>query len=275
MKRKKNHIFTYILLLFGAVLILIPFYLSIVSSLKSQPELSRNFFGLPEGFYLENFRTIMGKGDFYPALINSFEITAICLILFVILLSMAAYPISRRMGTSKFYSFLYYYMLAGIFIPFQVKMIPIVKMMNSLGIANEFGLILLYIAGGTCEGIFLITGYLASVPEDMEEAACIDGASTLHIFTRIMMPIMKPILSTITIKNCLWIWNDFMMPNMVLRVRADRTLPLFQYAFQGEYSTNYPLVFASFVMSMIPMMIFYLIMQKHIIGGMMVGAVKG
>lgn len=275
MKMKANQVFSYAVLSFGAALILIPFYLSIASSLKSQPELSRNFFGAPEAFNLENFRAILGKGDFYPALVNSFGITAVCLSMFIILLPMAAYPISRRMGNSRFYAFLYYYMLAGIFVPFQVKMIPIVKMMNSLGIANKFGLVLLYLAGGTCEGIFLITGYLASVPDDMEEAACIDGASTLYIFIKIMMPIMKPILSTITIKNCLWIWNDFMMPNMILRMRADRTLPLFQYAFQGEYATNYPMVFASFVMSMIPMMIFYLILQKHIIGGMMVGAVKG
>ncbi|MCI8662421.1 MAG: carbohydrate ABC transporter permease [Hungatella sp.] len=276
MTRKRiRTIGVYTALIIGLFIIAIPFYLSLVSSVKTQSELSRNFFGLPVKATLENYFTIMQKGDFLPALSNSFVITVVSLAGFAILLPMASYPISRRMGTSRIYMMLYYYMLASIFIPFQVKMIPIVKLMNTLNIANRWGLILLYLAGSTGEGMFLMTGYLSTIPTDMEEAAYIDGASTWQVFTQIIAPVMRPITATVLIKNCLWVWNDFMMPSMVLRLREDRTLPLFQYAFQGEYATNYPLVFAAFVMAMIPIMIFYCIMQKNIIEGMMSGAVKG
>lgn len=273
-KRVKTFII-YLILITGLFIIAIPFYLSLVSSVKTQAELSRNFFGLPIKATFENYITIINKGDFIPALTNSFIITIVSLTGFAVLLPMASYPISRRMGTSKIYTALYYYMLASIFIPFQVKMIPIVKLMNSLNIANRWGLILLYLAGSIGEGIFLMTGYLSTIPTDMEEAAYIDGANTWQVFTQIVSPVMRPIVATVLIKNCLWVWNDFMMPSMVLRVREDRTLPLFQYAFQGEYATNYPLVFAAFVMAMVPIMIFYCIMQKNIIEGMMSGAVKG
>lgn len=274
-RKQMRTVGVYIALIIGLFIIAIPFYLSLVSSVKTQSELSRNFFGLPLKITFENYLTIMQKGDFLPALRNSFLITIVSLAGFAVLLPMASYPISRRMGTSRIYMILYYYMLASIFIPFQVKMIPIVKLMNSLNIANRWGLILLYLAGSTGEGMFLMTGYLSTIPTDMEEAAYIDGASTRQVFTQIIAPVMRPITATVLIKNCLWVWNDFMMPSMVLRLREDRTLPLFQYAFQGEYATNYPLVFAAFVMAMIPIMIFYCIMQKNIIEGMMSGAVKG
>ncbi len=109
----------------------------------------------------------------------------------------------------------------------------------------------------------------------MEEAAYIDGATTLQTFSRIMYPIMRPIIATVVIRNSLMVWNDFLLPNMLLRKKEDLTLTLFQNTFQGEFSVNYPLVFAAFVLSMLPMMIFYVIMQKNIIGGMTAGAVKG
>lgn len=275
MSKRARSILTYGALAAGLLLIAVPFYLSVVSSLKTQSELSRNFFGLPAGATFDNYRAIVEKGDFIPALTNSFFITVVSLAGFAVILPMASYAISRRMGSSRLYMVLYFYMLASIFIPFQVKMIPIVKLMNTMGIANKYGLILLYLAGSTGEGIFLITGYLSTIPTDMEEAAYIDGANTRQIFSKIMIPVMKPIIATVLIKNCLWVWNDFMMPSMVLRLRADRTLPLFQYAFQGEYATNYPLVFAAFVMAMIPIMIFYCFMQRNIIEGLTSGAVKG
>lgn len=275
MRKSVTKIFTYAALFIGLLAVAFPFYLCIVSSFKTQPDLSRNFFGLPAEFTLENYRTILEKGGFWPAFVNTTEITVICLLAFSLLLPMMAYAISRRMGSSKFYTFLYYYMLAGIFVPFQVKMIPIIKLMNTLGLANKYGLMLQYLAAATGEGLFLISGYLSSVPTDMEEAAYIDGANTRQIFLRIMYPIMRPITATVLVKNALMLWNDFMLPNMILRTPEERTLTLFQYIFQGEFAINYPLVFSSFVLAMMPVLIFYMIMQKNIIGGMTSGAVKG
>ena len=267
--------FTFAVLTFGLVLVLIPFYLTIVSAFKEDLELYTHFFALPKALNLSNFKTIFEKPVFLTSLLNSFKLTIISLVGCGILLPMAAYPISRRMHSSKVYHFLYYYMVAGIFVPFLVRMIPVIKLLNNMNLANQTGLVLIYLGGSTCEGVFLITGYLASIPTDMEEAAYIDGASTFQVYTRIMYPVMKPIIITVLIKNCLWFWNDYLLPSLLLKLPEERTLVLFQYNFKGEHATQYPLVFACLLVSMLPMMIFYFFMQKQIIGGMMAGAVKG
>lgn len=273
--QRRASAFSFIVLLLGLGIVLIPFYLTIVSAFKDDAELYNAFFALPKQLDLSNFQTIFGKPYFGNSFMNSVKVTVICLVGCAILLPMAAYPISRRMNTNKAYRFLYFFMVSGIFVPFIVRMMPVVKLLNSLGIADQRGLILLYLGGATCEGVFLISGYLASVPIDLEEAAYIDGASTMQVFTRIMYPVMQPILITVLIKNGLWFWNDYLLPSLLLRMPEERTLVLFQYNFKGEYATQYPLVFACLLVSMLPMMIFYFFMQKQIIGGMMTGAVKG
>ncbi len=267
--------FSFVVLLCGLFLVMIPFYLTIVSAFKEDLELYTHFFSLPKRLNLDNFNTIFAKKDFLTSFFNSLKITVIALIGCAILLPMAAYPISRRMHTSKFYNFLYYYMVAGIFVPFLVRMIPVIKLLNDMNLANQMGVLLIYLGGSTCEGVFLICGYLASIPTDMEEAAYIDGATSLQAYVYIMYPVMKPIIITVLIKNCLWFWNDYLLPSLLLKLPEERTLVLFQYNFKGEHATQYPLVFACLLVSMLPMMIFYFFMQKQIIGGMMAGAVKG
>ncbi|MBQ6859830.1 MAG: carbohydrate ABC transporter permease [Clostridia bacterium] len=274
-KQRQLQTFTFIVLSLGLVIVAIPFYLTIVSAFKTDMELYSRFFALPQKLNLENFKTIFEKPTFLISFFNSVKITLLGLLGCAILLPMAAYPIARRMRTSKIYSFLYYYMLAGIFVPFLVRMIPVIKLLNNMNLADQNGLLLIYLGGATCEGVFLITGYLATVPTDMEEAAYIDGASTFQVYTQIMYPVMKPIISTVLIKNCLWFWNDYLLPSLLLKLPEERTLVLFQYNFKGEHATQYPLVFACLLVSMLPMMIFYFFMQKQIIGGMMAGAVKG
>ena len=273
--QRRMRAFAFAVLLLGLGLIAVPFYLTIVSAFKTNTELYNNFFGLPQGLYLENFHVIVNKPTFWIALSNSLQVTLIGLGGCAVLLPMASYPIARRMGTSRAYRFLYFFMVAGLFVPFVVRMMPVIKLLNSMGIADQRGLLLLYLGGATCEGVFLITGYLASVPTDLEEAAYIDGASTVQVFTRIMYPVMQPIIVTVLIKNGLWFWNDYLLPSLLLKTPEQRTLVLFQYNFKGEYATQYPLVFACLLVAVLPMMVFYLFMQKQIIGGMMAGAVKG
>lgn len=273
---RTSKIFTYTILMIGSVFIGIPFYLTIVSTFKSPAQMSRNFFAPPSGLYLENIQIILSKPDYFLALKNTVVITVFSLALMALFLPMAAYPISRRMGTSKGYKFMYYFMVAGIFIPFQVKMMPLVKVMNEVGLLNRTGIIILYLAGSTCEGIFLYVGYLASIPNDLEEAAYIDGAGTAGTFFKIITPLIKPMTATVLIKNGLWVWNDFFMPSLVLnRSAAYKTLPLFQYTFKTEYAVDYTLAFTAFLFSMLPVMLLYFFLQKHIIGGIVSGAVKG
>ena len=277
MKRRKiiNGL-TYAALMVGFLLIVFPFHLTVVSSLKDMSDIFSNFFGLPRKVVFSNFTYVLQKPDYFIALKNSAIITGTAVVAMVLFLPMCSYAISRRRFNSKFYGFLYFFMVAGIFVPFQVKMLPMVKLMSQLGLLNRVGAILLYIANSTCEGVFLMVGYLASMPTDLEEAAYIDGASTNQVFYRIVRPIMKPIISTVVIKNSLWIWNDYFMPSLVLnQSNLNRTLTLYQYSFRTENSTNFTIVFAVMLLSILPIFIVYCLFQKRIVAGMMEGAVKG
>ncbi len=276
MKTSKAHKTTTIaMLLLGLTLIIIPFYLTIVSAFKDNAQLHNDFFGLPQSLYLDNFIEILSKPHYFMALQNSFLITALTLALCGIMLPMASYAVSRRMHSNKIYKFMYFFFISGLFVPFMVRMMPVISLLNEWGLANKWGIMLIYLGGSTCEGIFLMVGYLLAIPNDLEEAANIDGASTLKTFYSIIFPLMRPIIATVLIKNGLWFWNDYLLPSLVLRTPEQQTLILFQYRFQGEYATEYPLVFACLLLAMLPIMILYLVMQKHIIGGMMQGAVKG
>ncbi|RGY97505.1 carbohydrate ABC transporter permease [Clostridium sp. AM58-1XD] len=276
MREKRSiNIFIAVFLAASLINVAFPFYLTVITSLKTNSEIARSFFALPAAPNLDNFRTVIGKGNYFSSLFNSVFVTVTGLALMSLLLPMAAYPIARNMKKSRFYRFLFYFMVAGIFIPFQVRMMPMVKLMNFLGLMNPVGLVLLYLAGSTCEGIFLYVGYFGSIPTDLEEAAYIDGATTRQIFFKIVKPLLRPMTATILIKNGLWMWNDYLMPSLVLTKPEYYTLQLFQYIFKGENMTDYSLVFASFLLGMLPVMVLYVFMQKRIIGGMMSGAVKG
>lgn len=269
-------ILLYAALLIGLVIIALPLYLTVVSSLKNTTEIFSNFFGFPKQVTWDNFKLVLGQNDYFVALKNTAVITVCSIAGMVTILPMASYAIARRMGTSKFYSFLYYFMVAGIFVPFQVKMLPIVKLLSTLGLTNQFGAIIFYIANSTCTGIFLMVGYLQSIPRDLEEAACIDGATTNQTFYSIVRPAMTPIIATAVIKDSLWFWNDYFMPSLVLnRSKSLMTLTLYQYSFKSENATNYTIVFAVVLLSIIPIILTYLIFQRKIVSGMMEGAIKG
>ena len=264
-KRNILHALIYTVLTLGALLVFFPFYLTVVSSLKDMSDIFSNFFGLPRHIVFDNFAYVLQRPDYFIALKNSAIITGVAIVAMVFFLPMCAYAISRRRFTSRFYSFLYFFMVAGIFIPFQVKMLPMVKLMSNIGLLNRTGAILFYIANSTCEGIFLLVGYLASMPTDLEEAAYIDGATTNQVAT----------VSTI-ITQGLWIWNDYFMPSLVLnQSNLNRTLTLYQYSFRTENSTNFTIVFAVMLLSILPIFIVYCLFQKQIVSGMMEGAVKG
>ena len=275
-KKTVMKILIYIALIFGTLLVFFPFYLTVVSSLKDMSDIFSNFFGLPKRLVWDNFIYVLQRPDYFIALKNSAIITGVSIVAMVVFLPMCAYAISRRRFNSKFYNFLYFFMVAGIFIPFQVKMLPMVKLMSQLWLLNRQGAILLYIANSTCEGIFLLVGYLSSLPTDLEEAAYIDGANTNQVFYKIVRPIMNPIISTVVIKNSLWIWNDYFMPSLVLnQSNLNRTLTLYQYSFRTENSTNFTIVFAVMLLSILPIFVVYCLFQKKIVAGMMEGAVKG
>jgi raffinose/stachyose/melibiose transport system permease protein len=266
---------TFILLIFGVLMIILPLYMTIITAFKTTAENTASFFALPRSFYLGNFQQVLLRGGYIQAFINTVYITAGVILGNMILMPAMSYAISRSMDESRLYRYIYYFILLGIFIPFEVKMMPLVKLMSWFHMLHPSGLIILCISSSTCEAVFLYVGFLHSIPREMEEAAYIDGASTFRTYTMVVFPLLKPMMATVLIRNGLWIWNDFMLPLVTLN-RSSKfwTLTLFQYNFKTEYSTNYNLSFASFCMSLIPILVFYVFMQKHIIGGLTSGAVK-
>lgn len=275
-KVKLGEAFRYFLLLIGTVTVFFPLYLTISSSFKTGSEMFSDFFGLPATLNWSNYLDVLHAPDYLMAFGNSVLITSVSVGFMILLLPMSSYAIARRMKNSKGYIFLYFFIVAGIFVPFQVKMLPMVKLMSALGMMNQLGAILIYLATATCEGVFLMVGYLQAIPTDLEEAAYIDGASTNKMFCQIIRPMMAPIISTVVIKNSLWVWNDYFMPSLLLnQSKAAQTLTLYQYSFKLENSTNYTIIFAVVTLSILPITLCYLVFQKKIVSGLMDGAIKG
>lgn len=273
--KQKSSIFHYIFLLLGFVLIFIPLYLTVLSSFKETNQITGNFFGLPNPFTMDNYQRLVSDG-ISQYFMNSAVISIAAIILITVFVPMAAFSIARNISKKKAFGLMYSFLILGIFVPFQVIMIPITSMMTKLGLSNITGLIILYLAYAVPQTLFLYVGYIkTSIPVELDEAAEIDGCSKLRMYFQIAFPLMKPMHATTLIINALWIWNDFLLPLLILnRDSSNWTLPLFQYNYQGQYFSDFGPSFASYVVGIIVILIVYLIFQKNIISGMTSGSVK-
>ncbi|MGT2959175.1 sugar ABC transporter permease [Streptococcus bovimastitidis] len=273
--KKQSNWWVYLILFAGIMLMIIPLIVTIVSSFKPTAEITGNFFGLPKEFTLDNYQRLFQDG-ISQYFFNSSLLTVVGVGLIVVIVPMAAFSIARHMKRSKAFAIMYIFLIIGIFVPFQVIMLPMTKLMSVLDLNNHVGLILLYLAYAIPQTLFLYVGYIkAIVPEDMDEAAAIDGCDKFTMYWKIIFPLLKPMHATVLIINALWIWNDFLLPLLVLNKDQNLwTLPLFQYNYQGMYFSDYGPSFASYVVGIIPILIVYLIFQKNIISGMTSGAVK-
>lgn len=261
------------LLIAGSIFILFPLYLTIVIAFKSPAEMTGNVLALPESWSLDNFLEAIEVTNFFGALGNSIFVTFFTVVFTLVIHSMIAYAIARNLH-KKGYKFLYYYIISAMFVPFPVIMLPVVKEASFIGLDNLFGLVLLNLVMQLSLNVFIYVGYVRAIPKELEEAAIIDGASTWQVFWKVIFPLMTPIHATVAILTALFAWNDFMLPLVLLSDSSMYTLPLIQHAFQGEFSTNYNLAFASYLMAMLPMIIVYVFAQKWIIGGVMRGSGK-
>ena len=273
---KKGKFFLYLILTLGALLILFPMYITITTTFKTPAESAVSFFTLPKSLYLGNYATVLQDEKLYYAYGNTILITVVSLLGEMLIRPPMGCALSRGMKQNRFFKGLYFFFLLGIFLPWQVRMMPVVKLMGWLGLLSPLGITLLYVAHATCESMFLYVGYLATVSDSIEEAAYIDGASTFQVYTRVILPLMTPILSTVLIREGLAIWNDFQMPLITLN-RSSKlwTLTIYLNNFQSELSVDYNLSFACLMLTCLPIVIFYIIMQKQIMGGLTSGAVKG
>lgn len=275
MRNSKTNWLTTALLTIGSFFVLFPLYLTITIAFKTPLELAQNsILALPESWSLQNFATAIEMTDFFRALANSLLITIPTVILTILFHSIISYVIARNLH-KKVYKFIYFYIISAMFVPFSIIMLPIVKQTASWNMDNLGGLIVLYLVLNLAFNLFIYTGYIKSIPIELEEAAIIDGATTWQVFWKVIFPLLKPINATIAIITTLSVWNDFMLPLVVLSGKNEAaTLPLTQYIFQSEFSTDYTLSFASYLLSMLPMLVLYFIAQKRIISGVTRGAIK-
>ncbi|WP_180247388.1 carbohydrate ABC transporter permease [Bacillus sp. AFS031507] len=272
LKQKTNWPVT-ILIALGSLFILFPLYIAVSIALKTPDELAQSVLSLPLGFHFDNFKKAIESTNFFAALKNSAFITVITVVFTILTNSLVAYAIARNLH-HKFFKGLYYYFVSALFIPFPIIMLPLVKQTAAFGMDNQGGLIFLYIVYGAALNIFIYTGYIRSIPKELEEAAIVDGCSTWGVFWKVIFPLLTPINATVGILTCLWAWNDFMLPLIILNDPADATLPLVQYIFQSEFGTDFNLAFASYLLALSPMVIVYILAQKWIIGGVVKGAIK-
>lgn len=229
---------------------------------------------LPKTWSLDNFREAMRVTDFWHSLFNSFLITSITMLFSIVIHSLMGYAVARNMAKSKFYSFVYYFVTSGMFVPFAILMMPLVKQTAQMHIANGWGVIILYIVFYMPMNVLLYSGYLKNIPVALEEAAHVDGATTWSTFWRIIFPLMAPMHATVAVLTALGTWNDVMTPLVIMSGSGMNTLPLAQLTFQTQFGTNYNLAFASYLLALLPILIFYLFAQKQVINGVVNGAVK-
>lgn len=267
-----------ILLVIGTITVFFPLYMAFIIAFKQPSEMTNDVAGalaFPSHWSLDNFRQAMAVTDFWHSLGNSLLITLATIGLAILIHSVAGYAIGRNMAKKKSFRVIYLYIVSGMFVPFSILMMPLVKQTAQMGLGNRLGVILLYLVFYMPMNILLYTGYLKNIPVVLEEAAGIDGANTWRTYWKIIFPMMSPMHATVAVLTALGTWNDVMTPLVIMAGTGQNTLPLAQLNFQTQFGTNYNLAFASYILSLIPILIFYIVCQKQILSGVANGAVKG
>jgi raffinose/stachyose/melibiose transport system permease protein len=267
--------------LFEAFMILValafiyPVVYVFINAFKSTQEIVVNPAGLPSRWTLENFSKVLGTEgsggvSFVESLGNTIVLTICTVALILLFSSLCAYKLVRMksaLSTAIYFSFAFF-----LVIPFQTIMVPLVVLATDLRFKDVYGLILVNVGLGTPIAVFMYHGFIKGVPVALEESAAIDGAGPYRMFFQIVFPLLGPITATIGILDVLWVWNDFLLPYIVLR---KGTLVLFQYNFFGTFTKDYGALTASLVMTATPVVIMYVALQKNIVKGIAAGAVKG
>lgn len=276
-KHKKHIIKTWILSIAAlavGIVFVSPLYLVFVNSVKTVREIYLSPLWLPVEISWNNFGRVMEKIDFGQALKNSLFFVVFGVAGLLVICSMAAYRLARH--RTRVNKFVYLLLVSSILVPFQTVMIPLIKIIASIGLYNtRIGVLLAYYGYGIPFAVFLFYGFLSSIPREIEEAALIDGGSLFQVYRCIILPLLKPICVTVAVLDVLWIYNDFLLPFVLISDNELRTLPLVMYTFFTAYERPWDLAMASLTMVLTPAIIMFVILQKQITGGIVSGAVKG
>ena len=259
------------------ILYMTPFYLMFINSFKTRREIFANTTGLPSAWNFKNYADAMDRMGITSAFTNSIIITVGSVLLILLFSSMAAWVLVRDKSTKS--KIVFYIFTAGMIVPFQAVMLPLVKWMGKINfggfnmLGTHYGLMFMYLGFGASMSIFLYHGFIKGIPEEIEEAAIIDGCSKCQVYTKIVLPLLKPTTVTVAVLNSIWIWNDFLLPFLTINGKLN-TIPLAMNNFFGAFSKQWELAMAALILAIIPIVIFYFFVQKQIIAGIVQGSIK-
>lgn len=276
--KKAVNVLIFIFLIIIAICFLYPLIFILLNSFKGKLFISRNPFSIPDAetfVGMANYVTGITKTGMLSAVGYSFFITIVSVVMIILFTSMTAYYITRV--HSKITSVLYYMFVFSMIVPFQMVMFPMVALADQFHLKNPLGMCLLYLGFGAGLSVFMFSGFVKSIPLEIEEAAMIDGANPLESYFQVVFPILKPTAITVAILNAMWIWNDFLLPYLVIGVGTEyKTIPVVVQMLVGSNGNkDMGALMAMLVVAIIPIIIFYLCCQKYIIEGVVAGAVKG
>ena len=277
-KKSTGNTIIFIILCALVVVFLYPIMFIVINSFKGKFLISQNPFALPtaETFAgLTNYINGLEKTGFFSAMGWSFFITILSVAVIIFFTSMTAYYITRV--KSKATNVLYYLFVFSMIVPFQMVMFPMVKLADTLNLSNPLGMVALYLGFGSGLSVFMFSGFIKSIPLEIEEAAMIDGCNPLQTYFHIVLPILKPTSITVAILNAMWVWNDYLLPYLVIGLSTKyKTIPVvIQMLVGSNGNRDMGAMMAMLVLAIIPIVVFYLACQKHIIEGVVAGAVKG
>lgn len=277
-KKKVTDAFLFVLLIALVVAFITPIFFVVLNSFKGKLYISDNPFSIPVGEMfarLTNYTEGIRKTGFFQAFGYSTFITVFSVLAIILCTSMTAWYLVRVKG--KFTTALYYGFVFSMIVPFQMIMFTMSKLADSLHLNNPIGMVVLYLGFGAGLSVFMFCGFIKSIPLEIEEAAMMDGSTPIQAFFRIVVPILRPTAITVAILNMMWVWNDYLLPYLVIGVSTKyKTIPVVVQYLMGSYGAkDYGSLMALLVLSIIPIIVFYLACQKYIIEGVVAGAVKG
>ncbi|MCF7757012.1 carbohydrate ABC transporter permease [Paenibacillus xylanexedens] len=263
-----------LLLILGSLVAMLPIYMAVVNSFKTQGEMFQSFLALPTTLHWENYSDAFNKINLLGSSMNSAIVSFLGIGGIVFCASLAGYKLSRTSGRVS--NLIFFLFVASMLVPFHSIMIPLTRVAKGMGVqGSTYGLALIYIGLGVNMAIFLYHGFVKSIPRELEESAQMDGCNEFQTFFQIIFPLLLPITVTIAILDFLWIWNDFLLPLLMLTDVNRYTLILSTNMLFGEYNKEWPLILSSLVLTAIPVILIYAFFQKFIMEGIAEGAVKG
>jgi len=270
---KASQILLLLVMIILAVFVLSPIILAVLNSFKTNGEIYTNILSLPETWQFENYVKAFTKTNYMKSLTNTIFLVSLSLFGIIFVSSLAGYKLART--KSRLSSVIFFVFIISMLIPFHSIMIGLVDVANKLNVQGPlWGLALIYTGIGAPMAIFLYHGFTKNIPLEIEEAALIDGCNSFQLFTKIVFPMLKPITATIVILNALWIWNDFLLPLLMISDKENYTLLLSTKMLFGQYNSDWSKILALLVLALLPVILVYIFMQKYIVKGVSDGAIK-